>query len=401
MQLSPTHTSDHPAHVPSELAFDFDMYDLPAAFADDTHRYWKQVQQTYPSLFWTPRYGGHWVATHGDDIKYMLETYEEFSNHESFIPKGVQPRIIPPTLDPPEHTPVRALIQPAFTPKALVSVQQHAREIAIQVIEELKPRGECDFVRDFAGNMPIVAFLTMLGLPVEDRPMLRGWVQMMTPANNPNVVEGWRRITEYMQGWIDKRRANPGDDLISKVVHGKIGDRPITPEETMSICQVLLGGGLDTVVTMTSFVARHLAKHPEDRKTLREHPELIPGAVEEFARSFGTTNIGREVKKDLVYKGLTMRKGDMVAVCTPLYGLDDDIYPNATQVDIRRKGAPRHMAFGSGVHNCAGAILARREMAIFVEEWLPRIPDFRIKAGTTPKVTTGLVNSMSEMWLEW
>lgn len=401
MNLTPVPIGSHPPHVPSELAFDFDMYELPAAFADDTHRYWKEVQKTYPPLFWTPRYGGHWVATRGDDIKHMLETYEQFSNHESFIPKGVQPRIIPPTLDPPEHTPVRALIQPAFTPKALVAVHQHAREIAIQVIEELKPRGECEFVGDFAGNMPIVAFLTMLGLPVADRAMLRGWVQMMTPANNPNVVQGWRLVTEYLQGWIDKRKASPGDDLISKVVHGEIGGRPITDEEIMSICQVLLGGGLDTVVTMTSFAARHLARHPEDRKALREHPELVPRAVEEFARCFGTTNIGREVKSDIIYKGLTMRQGDMVAVCTPLYGLDDDIYQDAMKVDIRRQGAPRHMAFGSGVHNCAGAVLARREMAIFLEEWLVRIPEFHIKPGTTPKVTTGLVNSMSEMWLAW
>jgi cytochrome P450 len=94
-------------------------------------------------------------------------------------------------------------------------------------------------------------------------------------------------------------------ELALDFVHGKIGGRPITDEETMSICQVLLGGGLDTVVTMTSFMARHLARHSEDRKTLREHPELIPGAVEEFARCFGTTNIGREVKQDIVYKGLT------------------------------------------------------------------------------------------------
>jgi cytochrome P450 len=401
MQVNPVLTKNHPPHVPSELAFDFDMYVLPKAFADDAHGYWKEVQRAYPPLFWTPAYGGHRVATRGEDIKYMLETYEQFSNHECFIPKGVMPRIIPPVLDPPEHTPVRAMLQPAFSPKALVDVQKHARVVAIELIEQLKPRGECEFVGDFAGNMPIVAFLTMMGLPIEDRVLLRGYVKLMLPTNGPRVVEGWGLVTEYVKSWIDKRKANPGNDLISRVVHGQIGGRPITDEEILSICQVLLGGGLDTVVTMTSFVARHLARHPEDRKTLRGQPQLIPGAVEEFARCFGTTNIGREVKSDVVYKGVTMRKGDMVAVCTPLYGLDDTIYPDAIMVDIRRKGAPRHMAFGSGAHNCAGAGLARREIAIFIEEWLAQIPDFRIKAGTTPVVTTGLVNSMGEMWLEW
>lgn len=401
MQLQPINTPQHPAHVPAELAFDFDMYNLPTQFGDDAHAYWKAVQGSYPSLFWTPHYGGHWVATRAVDIKTMLESHEQFSNNGSFIPKGVIPFIIPPQLDPPEHTPVRALLLPAFTPKALVEVQKHARAVAIEIIEKLAPRGECEFVGDFAGNMPIVAFLTMLGLPVEDRTMLRSWVAMSMPATSPTAAQGWQNITEYMLGWIAKRKTNPGNDLISLVVHGKIGGRPITDAETLSICQVLLGGGLDTVVTMTSFVARHLARNSEDRQSLREHPELAPRAVEEFARCFGTTNIGREIRSDLVYKGVAMHKGELIALPTPLFGLDDDIYPDAMKVDIHRKTATRHMAFGSGVHTCPGAVLARREMTIFIEEWLPRIPDFRIKAGTTPVVTTGLVNSMADMWLEW
>ena len=269
--------------------------------------------------------------------------------------------------------------------------------MAIEIIDKLQPKSGCEFVGEFAGVMPVSAFLSMLQLPPEDGPMLRGYSELSIQRK----PEGWTLMTEYIKKVIDQRRNHPGDDIVSRVTQGQLNGRPITDHDVLSICQVLIGGGLDTVVTMTSFIAWYLADHPEDRKTLRENPDLIPGAVEEFARRFGTTNIGREVNKDLVYRGVEMRKGDMVCVCTPLYGLDDSLYPDSLAVNIRRQPPARHMAFGSGVHNCAGAGLARREMAIFIDEWLKRIPDFRIKVGTTPVVSTGLVNLMSEMWLEW
>lgn len=390
----------HPSHIPTDLIFDFDMYVLPSKFGDDVHRFWKTVQDSYPPIFWTPAHGGHWVATRGEDIKLMLEKYEQFSNNECFIPKGVMPRIIPSTLDPPEHTPFRGLIMPAFFPKALAEIEIKAREVAIEIIEKLRPKGHCEFVSEFAAEMPIIAFLMMVGLPLEDRKMLREWVSWTMPLTNPKAKEGWKSITDYILGWIEKRRINPGNDLISAIVQGTINGNRIADDEVVSICQTVLGGGLDTVVTMTSFIGRHLAQHPEDQIAIRNQPGMARDSVEEFLRRYGITNIAREVKSNLVYKGVSMAQGDMVVLPTSLYGLDERIHSDPMRLDLSREQR-RHMAFGSGVHTCVGSMLARRELAIFLEEWLTRMPEFRIKSGTAPVVTTGLVNSVLEMHFEW
>ncbi len=400
MQLSLQRFEHPPAHVPGDLAFDFDMYVLPGEFGDDVHAYWKAVQDSYPSIYWTPHYGGHWVVTRGDDMKEIQLDYEQFSNCEPFIPKGILLKNFPEQLDPPEHTPIRKLIMPAFLPKALTDIEQKARDVAIEIIERLRPRGECEFVGEFSSVMPVIAFLSMLELPVEDAPMLKELTGMQTPVTNPGAVEAGKKITEYVKGWTARRKANPGNDLISTIVQAEINGRPLDDEEVLNMCQLVIAGGLDTVMIMTSFTARHLARHPEDRQYLREHPEKIPDAVEEFARRFGTSNLAREVRKDLVFKGISMRKGEQVMMPFPLYGLDDRIHADPMKVDFNRPSF-RHSAFGMGPHTCPGAVLARREITIFLQEWLARIPDFRIKPGTRPDVVTGLINGISNLQLEW
>src|SRR5271155_2104239 len=127
---------EKPAHVAPELVFDFDMYN-PEGWEEDVHKAWKHVQDTYPPIFWTPRQGGHWVATRAKDIKYMQENYTEFSSAEIFVPRGVMPPQLPVNLDPPEHTEVRRLLTPAFLPKALKELEVKARAVAIELIDEL------------------------------------------------------------------------------------------------------------------------------------------------------------------------------------------------------------------------------------------------------------------------
>lgn len=401
MQLQTFNVADHPAHVAAGLAFDFDMYVLPEKFSDDPHAYWKAVQDSYPSIFWTPAHGGHWVATRGEDIKTIQSDHERFTSSGGiFVPKGVAPRLIPLEFDPPEHAPFRKLIMPFFLPNALPEIDKKARKVAIDIIERLRPRGECEFVTEFSGVMPVIAFLYLAGLPEEDMPMLREWVALMTPSTNPRAPEGWANFGRYVTEWIARCKAEPRAGLISTVANAEINGKPLTDEEKISICTLAVSGGLDTVMLMTSFTARHLAQHPEDRKFLREHPEKIPDAVEEFGRRFGTSNLARDVRSDLVYNGIEMRKGDQIMMPYPLYGLDDRIHADPMKVDFNRPSF-RHTAFGTGPHTCPGAVLARREITIFLQEWLSRIPDFRIKPGTTPICGVGLVNTISNLQFEW
>lgn len=392
-----------PSNVPPDRCFDFDLFNidgLEGGCSEDVHVAWKRVQDTHPAVFWTPRYGGHWVLTRYPEIARMQSEHENFSNREFLIPRGVVPLQIPEQLDPPEHTAFRKLLMPAFLPKALTRVSDKARQVAIELIEKLEPHGECEFVHDFAGAMPIIAFLTMLNLPETDCAYLRGLAVYMSKPNHERSAGAWEEISAYVRNWIELRRREPADDLISSLIHARIEGRALTDEEVFSMCLLVLGGGLDTVVSMTSFIACHLAQHPELRRELIEHPERIDVAVEECARRFGTSNLARIMRRDTELDGLTLREGDMVVGIFPLAGLDENVNPDPMTLDFTRE-QPKHLAFGTGPHTCIGAVLARREIRIFLQEWLPRIPDFRIKPGTRPHVTTGVVNSMSELHLEW
>jgi cytochrome P450 len=400
LTLNAASSGSIPAHVPSHLAFDFDMYVLPEQYGSDPHAYWKAVQDSYPDIFWTPAYGGHWVALRGEDIKTIQSDFEQFSNAGAFIPKGLSPVLIPEHLDPPEHTPFRKLIMPYFLPNALKELEEKARRIAIDIIEELRPQGGCEFVTDFSSVMPVLAFLHLAGLPEEDMPMLKGWGKLMSPANNPRAPEGWAKFVAYVTEWIERCKTEPRPGLINAIAHAEVNGQPLTDEQRISMATLAVSGGLDTVMLMTSFTAHHLAKHPEDRKYLREHPEKIADAVEEFGRRFGTSNLSRDIRADLVYKGIEMKKGEQVMMPFPLYGLDDRIYERPMEVDFNRPSF-RHTSFGTGPHTCPGAMLARREITIFLQEWLTRIPEFRVKPGTAPVCGVGLINTIGNLQLEW
>lgn len=386
-----------PEHVPGELVRDFNFHDFPG-LKQDPYRAWREVQESYPEIFWTPHQGGHWVVTRFDDIQEILRDYETFSNEEPFIP--VRPnakRLTPVQNDPPEHTAMRKLLMPGFLPREITKIEAGARAIAVGIIETLAPRGECEFVSEFASAMPIAVFLGMMGLPQEDAPYLR---EVLKYTQQVDKVDGFQKFTDYLANWIDRRIADPGDDLISKVVVGQVDGRPLTRDEIDSMCLLLLTGGLDTVVAMISHMARFLAENPQVRTDLLAEPEISNRQLDELIRRTGVTNVARMVAKDTIYGGVVMRRGEQVLLPTFLAGLDDRKNAEPMEVDFSRT-VPHHLAFGYGAHTCIGATLARREMKAFLEEWLKRIPDFSIKPGSAPDIHAGTVNTMNELWLCW
>ena len=159
-------------------------------------------------------------------------------------------------------------------------------------------------------------------------------------------------------------------------------------------------GGLDTVMSTMGFIASFLARHPDHRRQLIDDPTIIPKAVDELMRYYGATGTARVVTEDIVYKGVQLKEGDRVLIQSMFHGQDPRRFPNPETVDFTRKDV-RHATFGQGTHRCIGALLARLEMRIFIEEWLKRIPDFRIAEGKAPVVERGMVNSMRSLWLQW
>ena len=402
-QSGTTDLAPRPVHVPEALVVDFDFYNPPGA-EDDIQLAWKRIQEEYPPIFWTPHYGGHWVATHGEDIKTIQLEHERFSQSTMAIPLPVPPRppSYPINLDPPEQAPYRKLIMGAFLPKAINELTDTARSLAISLIEDLAPKGRCEFQNDFARVLPVVVFLKMMGLPLEDRRMLTPLAETSVRDPDPHKKgEAQHAMARYVEGWIEEARKNPGSDLLSRVVTAEINGRAITHQEQMSVSTLLLAGGLDTVASSMGFVALFLAQNPNHRARLRNDPAILPAAIEELLRRFIGTNTVRVIRYDFTYKGVDFKKGDIIQQSGLLYNLDEAINERPLEVDFDRQGSIQHVSFGSGVHTCPGQILARREISVFIEEWLKRIPEFEVTPGTKPELRTGMVNGVTELQLSW
>jgi cytochrome P450 len=395
--LAPT-----PAHVPAALVRDVDIYD-PAGWreAGDPLIVWKQIQDSHPPIFWTPRQGGHWIVTRFDDIQHVAATFDDFSSRENFIPRGVTIPQMPMNLDPPEHTAVRRLLAPAVMPLRLRALQAQVRQWTIEAIEALRLQGECEFIVEFSSAIPVKAFLAMMGLPIEDHALLNRLGADITKINEPEVYRVAKaQLTDYIMGWIEEFRRNPGEGIISDAIHNEIDGRRLTDEEVENLCVMLLAAGIDTVKSAIVFMANLLAASPAHRLQLIDDPTLIPNAVEETLRRYGSSNLARVVRHDLDYKGVALKAGDMVCLPYPLAGLDSDENDDPLTVDFTREKI-RHLNFGAGPHLCIGQALARNEIVTFTEEWLKRIPEFRIKPGTKMKAMTGLSNIPLELHLEW
>jgi cytochrome P450 len=393
-----------PEHVPRELVRDIDFFHLAGADAD-VHLAWRKVQQDNPDIFWTPRNGGHWIVTRAEDIEALQLNHERFSMAALSLPKAAMTpgmQAIPISLDPPRHWPFRKLMQPAFLPRAVDKLEDGVRATAIRLIEGFASDGHCEFVGAFATRLPITVFMEMMDLPAEDMDRLRPLADTATrSADVMKRRQASGAMAAYVIDYVKQRRASPGEDLISFIGKGDVEGRPITFEETLSMVVLLMFGGLDTVASMLGFVARFLAEHPEHRRRLIDNPALISNAVEELIRRHGLVNTARLVVDDTEYKGVFMKKGDQVQLPNGLAGLDERRFDDPLTVNFDRERPIKHAAFGNGPHTCPGAILARRELKVFIEEWLPRIPDFSIAPGHKPEYAVGMVNTVTALPLVW
>jgi cytochrome P450 len=390
-----------PDHVAPERVVEFDCFDIPDS--DDPQLAWRRLQESGPEIFWTPHNGGHWVLTRAEDIERAQTDYERFSHSNYHVPKTPRRfRPLPMGVDPPEHGRYRRLIAPAFSPKAVRDLGDTVRTVTRELLDEIAPRGHCEFVGDFAKVLPIVVFLGIVDLPAEDRARLIPHAEALIRGKSVEQRRaGLDGLAAYLESWIDARSAKPAGDLISRIATAHVDGRPIERDEVFGLTMLVMAGGLDTVAAMLSFAARFLARSPSHRRALVEQPELIPAAVEELIRRHGLTATAREIACDFEYKGVTFRKGDMVQVPNVLYGLDDRVVERPLEVDFHREPPAPHASFGNGPHKCPGANLARQELRVFLEEWLARIPEFSTRPGSSAQIDTGLVSGIRSLELAW
>lgn len=395
--------SVRPAHVKPDQFVDFDIY-APPGEGKTFYEGWQLLHATgVPDVVWTPRNEGHWIVTRNDLIDEVFADHTRFSSRVILLPKsaGEQHTLIPTTLDPPEHRPYRSVLNSSFSPRAVGGIEAQIREVAAGLVEAVRLDGQCNFTTAYAEILPIKVFMTMFGLPLEDSQKLKAWSDATTRADGSiSMADALARIADYLQPFLDARKGKDGDDMLSRIVNGKIGDRALNDVEALQLALQVLIAGLDTVVNFLGFTFLFLAQNPEHRQRLVDNPSLIPTAIEELVRRFPIVTIGREVVTDMEYHGAQLKKGDMIVTATVLGGLDPTVNPDPMKVDFDRVGA-RHVSFGTGPHKCPGAHLARTEISISIEEWLKRIPVFELAANADVRVTGGIAATVNAVPLVW
>lgn len=392
-----------PEHVdPSRMA-DVNIYALPNQ-AEDYHAAWRALQQTSPDIVWTPQNEGHWIALRGDILAEVQSDHERFSNSIIVIPKSVGKlhALIPTTIDPPEHGPYRTLLNAGLANSKVNSLEDVIRAEAVALIEGFRAKGRCDFTAEYAKVFPIRIFMALVGIPMQDADKIRLWAECMTRPNPPMPFEDARTaFFDYLTPILEKRRSAPGEDLLSFIVTSKVGDRQLSVAESLSLATQIMIAGVDTVVNFLGFVILLLARDVEARRALTSKSGAdLTNAVQELFRRFGVVSVARTVRNDMEFHGVSLKKGELVCVPTVVHGLDERVNPDPMRVDFARKGG-RHSAFGSGPHMCPGAGLARKEIAITIEEWLRRIPEFRISDESDLACSGGIVAQINRIVLEW
>lgn len=390
-----------PDHINPDRVYEFDIYQDPRLLRNVHLGYYEMAREA-PDIFFTPHNGGHWLVTRFDLVQQVISGHEDFSNKEIEVPKTESPiKAIPINLDPPEHTPYRKMLMKHFTPKMIATIEDKMHYWSKELIGKVEHRGECDFAEELGALYPVTIFMEMAGLPldryVEFRELVTEFFGQITKERR---IELQHKMLSELGAVFDARRENPQDDLFTKLVQEEIDGSPLTQEELLSIGFLLFVAGLDTVANALTFAFNHLAKHPELQDRLRENPDDIKDFFEESMRRFPVTNGVRMIRRDMELAGAQLKAGEMIVAPMVLAGMDPQVNPDPVIFDVDRKGR-KHVGFSTGPHLCLGHWLARAEVRIFVEEFLRRIPHFRLKPGFEESWRAGIVMSLEELPLVW
>lgn len=346
---------------------------------------------------------GTWVVTHYEDIDRVYTDNERFSNKgaaEFQAAIGETFRSIPLGVDPPEHGKYRRYLMPHFSPARLNRMQDHIREVVVEMIESFAGKGEVDVAWDFGRVFPVRIFMGLMGFPASMFDQFLDWEWNILHANDrQKTMAALRGVLAFLRGFIAQKEANADEHLVSSIVHGSIEGRPPTEEEKIGMVWFLWLGGLDTVAATISQMFRRMALEPGIQQTLRADPSLTQPAVEEFLRTQPILSSVRTAKMDFEWHGVTIKAGDTVQCLNSAGNFDPTRFTDPQKFDPTRK-LNRHFTFVAGVHVCLGAPLARMELRILLEEWFKRIPEFRVKPGADTTVFPGLL-SIRNLPLVW
>ncbi|WP_350137425.1 cytochrome P450 [Parasphingopyxis sp.] len=309
--------------------------------------------------------------------------------------------MIPLSVDPPDNVPYRHALMPKFSPRAVAAMEPKMREMARAIVDEVAPKGKCDFIADVSARFPVSVFMELMGLPLDKLRVFREIADRYFNARSNNEIEKISgEIFGIFNELIDIRTKAPADDLITHLIELDMGERKLSRDEILAMCFVLFLGGMDTVTNVTGFSFQHLATDQALQARLAQDPSLIPQFAEEGLRMFGVIGTPRLVVQDHDAYGVSFRKGEMVLNALCQSGRDDRKIERPNEFNIDRKDKT-HLNFLTGPHLCVGHGLARAEMRIRAEECLERVPQFSPVPGARHGFRIGTVIAIESLPIEW
>ena len=381
-------TTTEPTSVPvRDLATDYDIF--APDFVADPYPTFAELRDKCP-IAHTDRHEGSWLPTTYDDLHEIAHDVETFSSSDILVfPRPALPEGMPyadvtaPPIssDPPVHQWARKLVLPFFSPGAVRPYEQGTRDLCHRLIDGFIDRGRADVAADYAQQIPVRVIAAMLGVDDSRADEFVGWVRAILEQGHLDPmkrIEARTALLDFFAEQVADRRVNPrDDDLITRLVQAEVDGEPLPDDHILGTCNLMLVAGIDTTWSGIGSALWHFARHPEHRAQLRDDPDLWPSAIEELLRAYSPVTMARIVTRDVEYRGCPMHEGDRVLMAFPAANRDPEVFDDPDEVRLDREGN-RHLAFGSGIHRCAGSNLARLEMRTACEVFLQRIPEFEL-----------------------
>ncbi len=318
---------------------------------------------------------GFWHVFRYQDVKRVLSDYSYFSSSQGRGASEENP--IGASLissDPPRHTKLRSQVSKAFTPKRVEQMGPRIKEIAENLVEDFREKGEFDLVNDYSGQLPVIVIAELLGIPPEDRTKFKKWSDQLVSGARDNFSDDSGGYSEpqiamgmYFNDIIEQKRENPGNDLISSLLEAEVDGQKLNPFELLGFCVLLLVAGNETTTNLITNTILTLDRNQEVYDSVLSDSQLIPKMIEEVLRYRSPVqSMFRTCAKDTEVSGHTLKEGQPVIAWIGSANRDPDEFTDADIFDIQRT-PNRHIAFGEGIHFCLGAPLARLEAKIAIE----------------------------------
>lgn len=395
---------------------DVNLYD-PDVFAAGVPHDMFRVLRSEDPVHWHDEPGGpgFWCVTKHADVRHVSRNPEIFSSQaQATLIRDPSPAELPMlqsimlNMDPPQHREYRALVNKGFTPRRVADLEAHVEAKVREILDRVVERGECDFVADVAGPLPMEVICELMGVPAEDRQRIYEISNMMVGHDDPDFADPDAPIANmdyqnasaemfmYAGKLAEQARRRPADDLGTALLHAEIDGQRLSELDYNSFFLLLAVAGNETTRTVTCNGILELLRQPDQLARLRADLALVPVAVEEMIRFNPPVHyFRRTVLADTELRGVRLRAGDKLTLWYPSANRDEEVFPDGDRFDAGRTPND-HLGFGIGEHFCLGANLARLELRVMIREVLRRLPDLEL-AAPPRRLRSNFINGVKSM----